>query len=93
MGQDVFISYKSEEFQEADWVRQQLESGGISCWMAPNSITGSIDAGNVRAEGRTALRTERDAVVREHLPDGFEHVRLHEQHGGDGTGKHVDGSV
>lgn len=40
MGQDVFISYKSEEFQEADWVRQQLESGGISCWMAPNSITG-----------------------------------------------------
>lgn len=40
MGQDVFISYKSEEFQETDWVRQQLESGGISCWMAPNSITG-----------------------------------------------------
>ena len=40
MGQDAFISYKSEEFQEADWVRQQLESGGISCWMAPNSITG-----------------------------------------------------
>ena len=40
MGQDVFISYKSEEFQEADWVRQKLESGGISCWMAPNSITG-----------------------------------------------------
>lgn len=40
MGQDVFISYKSEEFQEADWVRQQLESGGISFWMAPNSITG-----------------------------------------------------
>lgn len=34
MGQDVFISYKSEEFQEADWVRQQLERGGISCWMA-----------------------------------------------------------
>lgn len=40
MGQDVFISYKSEEFQEADWVRQQLESGGIRCWMTPNSITG-----------------------------------------------------
>ena len=40
MGQDVFISYKSEEFQEADWVRQQLESGGINCWLAPNSITG-----------------------------------------------------
>lgn len=40
MGQDVFISYKSEEFREADWVRQQLESGGISCWMAPDSITG-----------------------------------------------------
>ena len=25
MGQDVFISYKSEEFQEADWVRQLLD--------------------------------------------------------------------
>ena len=60
---------------------------------AAQRITGSIDAGNVRAEGRTALCAERDAVVREHLPDGFEHVRLHEQHGGDGTGKHVDGSV
>ena len=39
MGQDVFISYKSEEFQEADWVRQQLESGGISCWVAPDNLT------------------------------------------------------
>ena len=37
---DVVISYKFKEFQEADWVRQQLESGGISCWMALNSITG-----------------------------------------------------
>ena len=27
MGQDVFISYKSEEFQEADWVRQLLPCG------------------------------------------------------------------
>lgn len=37
---DVFISYKSEEFEEADWVRRVLESNGISCWMAPSSITG-----------------------------------------------------
>ena len=48
MGQDVFISYKSEEFQEADWVRQQLESGGISCWMAPNSITGGASFSRIR---------------------------------------------
>ena len=48
MGQDVFISYKSEEFQEADWVRQQLESGGISCWMAPNSITGGASRIKIR---------------------------------------------
>lgn len=44
MGQDVFISYKSEEFQEADWVRQQLESGGISCWMAPNTASPAVPA-------------------------------------------------
>ena len=30
MGQDVFISYKSEEFQEADWVRQLRMACGIS---------------------------------------------------------------
>lgn len=40
MKKDVFISYKSEEFEEADWVRSVLEHNGISCWMAPTSITG-----------------------------------------------------
>lgn len=39
-GQDVFISYKSEEFPQAERVRQRLEQAGISCWMAPASITG-----------------------------------------------------
>ncbi len=37
---DVFISYKSEEFDEALWVKNSLEESGISCWMAPMSITG-----------------------------------------------------
>jgi Leucine-rich repeat (LRR) protein len=37
---EVFISYKSEEFNDADFVRKSLEDAGISCWMAPNSITG-----------------------------------------------------
>ncbi len=37
---DVFISYKSEEFAIADNVREQLEAQGISCWMAPMSISG-----------------------------------------------------
>ena len=36
----VFISYKSEEFEEANWVRTVLETNGISCWMAPMCITG-----------------------------------------------------
>lgn len=40
MKKDVFISYKSEEFEEADWVRSVLEHNGISCWMAPASIKG-----------------------------------------------------
>lgn len=40
MSKDVFISYKSEEFEEASWVKSVLESNGISCWMAPSSIPG-----------------------------------------------------
>ncbi|MCH5191299.1 MAG: leucine-rich repeat domain-containing protein [Oscillospiraceae bacterium] len=37
---DVFISYKAEEFDDANWVKSILEANGISCWMAPMSITG-----------------------------------------------------
>ena len=37
---DVFISYKAEEMEEADWVKSVLESNGISCWMAPSCIPG-----------------------------------------------------
>lgn len=40
MKKDVFISYKAEEFEAADWVRATLENNGISCWMAPESIPG-----------------------------------------------------
>lgn len=37
---DVFISFKAEEINEASWVRSVLESHDISCWMAPDSIPG-----------------------------------------------------
>lgn len=37
---DVFISYKAEEFDDANWVKQTLETNGFSCWMAPMSIPG-----------------------------------------------------
>lgn len=37
---DVFISYKSEDYEQADWLRKVLETNGISCWMAPASIPG-----------------------------------------------------
>ena len=40
MNKEVFISYKSEEFEEANWVKDVLETNGISCWMAPMCITG-----------------------------------------------------
>ena len=33
-----FISYKSEEFEQASAVRDMLEAHGMSCWMAPDSI-------------------------------------------------------
>jgi len=37
---DVFISYKSEDFDQAQWLRTVLETNGVSCWMAPASIPG-----------------------------------------------------
>lgn len=37
---DIFISYKTEEFEEANWVRSTLETNGITCWMAPMCIPG-----------------------------------------------------
>lgn len=37
---EVFISYKAEEYNEAMAVKQVLEANGISCWMAPESISG-----------------------------------------------------
>lgn len=37
---DVFLSYKAEEFDDANWVKATLENNGISCWMAPMSIPG-----------------------------------------------------
>ena len=35
---DVFISYSSLEYSEAAIIRSVLETNGISCWMAPESI-------------------------------------------------------
>lgn len=37
---EVFISYKSEEFDKANWVKTILENNGITCWMAPEDIKG-----------------------------------------------------
>lgn len=37
---DVFISYKSEDYAEANKLKKDLEKEGISCWMAPESIPG-----------------------------------------------------
>lgn len=37
---DVFISYKSEDYTEALWLKNILEINNISSWMAPSSIPG-----------------------------------------------------
>lgn len=37
---EVFISYKSEEYDEALWIKTVLETNGVSCWMAPACIPG-----------------------------------------------------
>lgn len=39
---EIFISYKAEEFDEANSVKTALEENGISCWMAPMSIKGGL---------------------------------------------------
>lgn len=40
MGKDIFISYKSEEYNKAVWLKNVLETNKISCWMAPTCIPG-----------------------------------------------------
>ena len=37
---DVFISYKAEEFEEANWVKTILEENGNTSWIPPMSING-----------------------------------------------------
>ena len=37
---DVFISYKSDEYDTANLVRNRLEQEGIGCWIAPDCIEG-----------------------------------------------------
>lgn len=37
---DIFISYKSEEYNTAKWVRDYFEKCGLSVWMAPEDIHG-----------------------------------------------------
>lgn len=40
---DVFISYSTENQEQADHIRGLLEDAGISCWYAPSSLRGSQD--------------------------------------------------
>lgn len=37
---DIFISYRSTHYSQALALRQDLESRGFSCWMAPENIPG-----------------------------------------------------
>ena len=37
---DIFISYKSEEYKEANRLKELLAEQGISCWIAPASMRG-----------------------------------------------------
>ena len=42
----VFISYKSEDAENANWLKSILEINGLSCWMAPDSISGGSSYAN-----------------------------------------------
>ena len=37
---EIFISYSSNDFSQAETVRNVLEKNGLSCWMAPRDIPG-----------------------------------------------------
>lgn len=50
---DVFISYKSEDWESANFVKSVLETNGITCWIAPNNIPGGS---NYAAEIPKAIR-------------------------------------
>lgn len=50
---DVFISYKSEDCESANFVKSVLETNGITCWIAPNNIPGGS---NYAAEIPKAIR-------------------------------------
>lgn len=41
-GADVFISYGSDDIARARELRRHLESGGYSCWMAPDDVAGPL---------------------------------------------------
>ena len=34
----IFISYKAEEIETAEQIKNKIENSGYSCWMAPDSI-------------------------------------------------------
>ncbi|MBR6825230.1 MAG: TIR domain-containing protein [Oscillospiraceae bacterium] len=42
----VFISYSSREIEVANQIKHILETNGVPCWMAPQSIPGGSDYGN-----------------------------------------------
>ncbi|MBE6819584.1 MAG: toll/interleukin-1 receptor domain-containing protein [Ruminococcaceae bacterium] len=45
-GKYVFISYSSEDTEQANWVKSTLESNGIPCWIANKSIHGGKNFSN-----------------------------------------------
>ncbi|MBR5272863.1 MAG: TIR domain-containing protein [Clostridia bacterium] len=60
MAKDIFLSYKSEDYAEAEWIKGVLEHNGISCWMAPACIPGGS---NYASEIPKAIRECRVFVL------------------------------
>ena len=51
---NVFISYSSKEYEDAERLRTVIERNGFECWMAPKSIPAGSDYGS---EIPAAIRT------------------------------------
>lgn len=56
MAHQVFISYSSKDATIAEQVCAYVESGGVSCWMAPRDILPGVDWSEAIIEGINAAR-------------------------------------
>lgn len=56
MAHDIFISYSTQNTQNADAICEKLENNGIECWIAPRNIKTATNYANEIMEGLNAAK-------------------------------------